>query len=290
VENTNKKKIAVALHPRAQLGLGDIFIAIYRKNGWFSKLKAMSNDYKIYLLVCCHNSHSFGLFKYFDYLEPVRVGWNGNHPNYKRIAENIGARFVGDAFVYESRHEIEDPTMQLSPEEQDTYNEISKNGIILIHPFAGEKQRIPIKPQRYTRLIRGIREHTDGNIVVVGGSFRRNKRKQSIPAVDVKEDFTTNISPNVFNLVNKTTPRLAAKLTEKANFFFGTWSAYCCIAWEKKIPIAMFVGPDAYKEFMGRRKNSYFWHKEILPVDAKTQTEDKAFSDGINFFKKVTRS
>lgn len=283
----NKTKIIVPLHPRAQLGLGDVFVAIYRKSGWFSKLKPMSNDFHIYLIVCSHNQHTFELFKYFDYIEPVKAKWQGQTPNYKAIAKSLGAKLVNSEFIYESRHEIEDATMHLSEEEQKIYEEIAKKNIILVHPFAGEQTRIPIPPKRYTKLIQDIKTHTDDNIVIVGGSFTRNRRKTNIPRRKVEENFSISGLQNVFNLVNKTTPRLAAKLTENARFFFGTWSAYCCIAWEKKIPIAMFTGPTAYKEFMGRRRNSYFWHKDILPIDAKTQTEEKAFAQSIEFFNKI---
>ena len=129
----NKKQLAVPMHPLLQYGLGDVFRTMYRKNGWFGKLKDASGDYDITVLLCSHNQYTGQVFKFFDYLNVLNVPWPHRTPNFRTVARQNGLRFIKQEDF--GGYTFKDVSMELGPQEQKQYDKITKKPVIVIHPF-----------------------------------------------------------------------------------------------------------------------------------------------------------
>jgi hypothetical protein len=286
----NKKQLAVPMHPLLQYGLGDVFRTMYRKNGWFGKLKDASSDYDITVLLCSHNQYTGQVFKFFDYLNVLNVPWPHRTPNFKGVARKNGLRFVNQKDFGGYTHK--DVTMNLGPQEQKQYDKITKKPVIVIHPFAGDPRRMPLNPNKFGSIINNLKSITDSNIVVVGGTYVRGKRLRAVQHKKMKENIVIPEGKGVYNLVGKTTPRLPAKLVENAQCFIGNWSAYCCVAWEKRVPVVMTAGPGSYNTFM--RKDikptwRYRWHEKCTAVQVRNKHIAKVRQEIATAYLKVTK-
>jgi hypothetical protein len=285
-----KKQLAVPMHPLLQYGLGDVFRTMYRRNGWFGRLRDASNDYDITILLCSHNQYTGQVFKFFDYLKVLNVPWPHRTPNFKQIARKSGFRFVKEQDF--GGYTYKNVSMELGPQEKKQYEKLTKKPVIVVHPFAGDPNRMPLAPTKFINIIKNLKDNTDSNIAIVGGTYTRGKRLKTIRHRKIKEQLIIPDIKGVYNLVNKTTPRLPAKLVENAECFIGNWSAYCCVAWEKRVPVVMTAGPGAYNTFM--RKNikpewHYRWHDRCTAVQVRNKHLSKVRQEIMRAYLKVTK-
>jgi len=277
-----KEKIAIPIHKNLQYGLGDVFRTIYRHKGWFSRLKAASKDYDITIFICSHNQYTCQVFAHMDYITVINTPWTGKHPHYTELARRNDCSLVRPKFF--NNYASEPVEVELNKREQNKYDAITKKPVLIIHPFAGDASRMPIKSNQYHKLVRFLRARTDSNIVILGGTYTRNKRLKTIPRKKMHEVFPNIDVPGVYNLVGKISTRLSAKLTETAEYFIGNWSAYACIAWERQVPMIMFSGPNGHKEFMRRRSNMYKWNTECHSINAKGKNHIMCFTNAANSY------
>jgi len=279
--------IAIRIHNTLQYGLGDIFRTWLQSDSWCSALKDLSRYKEIHLLVCSHNDNAINFFDYVPYLTAHNIIWKGVTPDYENITKKMGIPLMSlkDQGALTQNYKLEPTEIYLGPEEEEEqFKEITSTEYIIIHPFAGDKQRMPIEPDKYNSLINKISVQKDIKIVVIGGSFKRNLRQKTISGHYVKEDFNCT-KRNVVNLVNKTSIRLAAKLVANAKCFMGNWSAYLCVAWERKIPAIVFFGLQG-RNLPHNKTFSRRWHDKCYAIDAFKVKPEEAFTKAVQLYGK----
>ena len=287
---TAKQQVAIAMHPVLQYGLGDVFRTMYRKGGWFGKLKDASNTCDITILLCSHNQFTGQIFKYFDYLNVLNVPWPHRTPDFRGIATRHNCTYVKQGFF--KKYQFSEVKMELNKEEQKEFDNITKKPVIVVHPFAGSPSRMPLAVNKFNNIIHNLRQATDSNIVIVGGTYVRGKRLKAIKHRKVREQLKLPNIKGVWNLVNRTTPRLPAKLVEHAQCFIGNWSAYSCVAWEKRTPVVLLTGPGAYNQFSKKNRSkdwSYRWHDKCIAVQVRNKPILKVKDEVIQAYLKVTK-
>jgi ADP-heptose:LPS heptosyltransferase len=233
-------------------------------------------------MVCSHNDGIKSFFSRDPYVKIHRVKWRGKTPNYKRIAENIGVSFITE----EERDRLPESfkcyknDVYLSGEEEELFQEISADPYIVLHPFAGEKKRIRIQPDAYKYLVDKLIDQYDMKVVVVGGTYKRDRRLKNIPSTIVHEVFKYE-REGLVNLVNKSSLRLPTKLTINAQAFAGAHSAFMCAAWERRIPTVAFVKEQQAKRFVCKPRFDGRWHKDCHAVIEHNPI--KAFGEALDF-------
>jgi len=282
-----REKIAVAMHHCLQYGLGDVFRTIYRDQGWFGRLDAATKDYDITVFICSHNQFTKEVFKYSSNLNVIHLPWQKKHPNYRDLARQKDCRLVKPEFF--GPYQYQNVDIKIDNRELNRFNSIMQKPVILIHPFAGDPSRMPIPTRNFPKLLQMLRQKTKSNIVIVGGSYKRGHRLESIKPRNIKEHFVMPSIPSVYNLVNQATPRLCAKLTEAAECFIGDWSAYACVAWERQVPMIMFTGPCGYEEFMRRRSNRFQWNEKCIAINARDKDFNISFQCAVNNYVKFMK-
>lgn len=280
-------KIAVPYHYTLQYGLGDIIREWLRVGSWTNILEPLSKNVEVNLMVCSHNQFSIEFFKYVPFINSHNLKWIDKTPNYREFSESINARFI----TREERSNLANMAKNkqldifLSPEEDKVFSDLTKNKYVIIHPFAGEENRMPIPPERYIELVDLIIDNGKHNVIVVGGSFKRNQRFKTIKAFNVIEKFDYQ-RDGLINLVNKTSPRLAAKLTINASCFFGNWSVYLCAAWERKIPSIVFLKKKHCEKLTKRQGFKSRWHNKCFAINSSDLQPKNAFDKAISIYRR----
>jgi len=156
-----------------------------------------------------------------------------------------------------------------SKEDQIEINNITKEGsFILVHPFAGEKYRMPIEIENYNNLINRLVDEFNCNLVVVGATHKRETARIQ----NIQEDFKSN-NKKVFNLVNKSNMRISAKLTQLAKANVVTHSVMFCAASHGLVPTLIVSN---FMNHVRQRINVSYINKEkvdILPINKKPLTQ-----------------
>jgi len=278
---TKKQPIAIPFHHRLQYGFGDIVRTWLMPDSWCGVLENLSKEKKIHLLVCCHNGNAIQFFKYTPYIIPHWIIWKGHSPPYQQIARRIPAKLMTQeeraSICKKYRYKTTD--IHLSPAENEIFHQITAEPYVVVHPFAGGKNRMPIDPKHYRILIDMLIEQTGQKVVVIGGSFQRHKRFKTIPGRDINEEFDYE-RPGLTNLVNKTTLRLPTKLVIASRCFFGNWSAFLCAAWERKIPAIVFFGEQG-KNIPNNKNFKRRWHNKCFAIKANSAPPKKIFANAV---------
>jgi ADP-heptose:LPS heptosyltransferase len=283
------EKLAIRICLKNQCGLGDLLRKYHRKGHLIGRLKAFKEqnpETKIKLLISCHNPQGRELFKFMPWIENVeKVPWSG------KAIGNIPPKIKGWSIdtprirTKIKQCKYEKPDIFLSKADELVVNKIRNRGpFVVLHPFAGQANRMPIPPNRYTKLVDDIVNRLKMNVVVVGGTHTRGARLRKIKPITRVEKFPYKRT-GLFNLVNNTNVRIVSQLVRDSYGFMGNWSCYACIAWEEKKPAALFVRKGGRnilysKGFKGR------WHDKCLALLADDSSlYDKAMIKAVNFFK-----
>jgi len=182
---------------------------------------------------------------------------------YKEVDEDTRARGYIDPEGYihieqseykYTRFAPEDETLFLSKEDTVAVNSIREklNKYIVIHPFAGAKERVVFDNKKYTKLIDYIIDDLGYDVIVVGKSNE-----------NLKEDFRYN-RKRLLNLVNKVSLSVSIKLTLDADAFIGTHSCMILAAWYSRIPSVCLVPPhhdrgQTWEKFFADELNPTVW-------------------------------
>jgi len=217
-------------------GLGDHLLGYFSPHsfpfgfGYLQELKTKIPEAKIKLI--CHPVQKEAS-RFFE-LDP-RIDSIDIHPWISPLKIKECKNIKEEAKKYKSLEEFgkrnnlkKQPNIDvfLSKKEQETIDRIQQEGrYIVIHPFAGGKNRIFFSPENYIPFIDMVVEEKDLNVVIVGGSHAKIRNSQNPKFFEEKFSYQRK---RLFNLVGKTTGRAAVKLTRAAEFLLASNSAFFC--------------------------------------------------------------
>jgi ADP-heptose:LPS heptosyltransferase len=236
-------------------GVGDIIRNhLTKKRGWgyIEALKKKYPNIELRVFITCCNPQGMEFVKYNPYIDLLEQHpWTHPHmPWPKEVELTRGYRpieKVAKELLPGMKPII--PPVYLSEEDKKVVQEIKSQGkYVFIHPYSGESFRVVFPPKEYPALIDRLIDDLDYNVVIVGGSYLREKPGRSWSK---KEEFKYERS-GLFNLVNKSNVRVCAKLARDAYGWIGTFSCYARSGWHGNTRTVMFFpkippqpnGPD----------------------------------------------
>jgi len=242
-------------------GLGDVFWTYFGgHNGW-NKLELVKQKFpkcEIKVLSSTHNPQTKELLKYHPNINKFEeYGWTLNG---KPIWEQHKQDYT--PLKEEILIKTKPNKIYLNEEDNTQIKEITSKGpFILIHPFAGERQRLSLYSKEWIPIIEALLKNTNFNIVIIGGNYTRINRKRHIS----KSEELNYSSNRVFNLINKTNARICSFLVNKQDSFIGTWSAYACLSWIYNKPNTIIL-PKKQNKILREKKQGKGkrWHQKNI--------------------------
>jgi ADP-heptose:LPS heptosyltransferase len=266
-------------------GLGDVFwYYLDGHNGW-DRLEALKEKYpdsKVKVFSSTHNPQVEELLKYNPHIYKVKeYGWvlDGNSLWRRHKKKYTKVKTLKNLEKRKNK-------VYLSDKDNEQINKIiSKGPFILIHPFAGERQRMCLEANDFIPIIDSLITKTKLNIVVLGGTYTRKNKNSSY---QMRESFLYE-REGLINLVNKTNARVGAVLASKQHSFVGCWSAYSCASWIYNKPSTIIVPKNWARIFRKNKQaeggrwankevnivsiNGDLFHKNIKEIDLSQITK-----------------
>lgn len=219
-------------------GLGDCIWSYLTSEEWRKLLSVKS---RINLHVTCYvhslNDQAIDLVKFNPHVNQIVV-----EPYMVAVSRDIPSlKYLVDLQEYK---EIPMP-IYINSEESLMLEKVKSHGeYIVIHPFAGEEERVwksYLSQVVYEVVKRNL------NVVIIGGnSIRKN---HEVITENVEEEF-----PQTFNFVNKISVRLCCELIRNCKYFIGSHSCYLTAAWGNSIP-SMCITNDCLMGYMIPHEN-----------------------------------
>lgn len=212
-------------------GLGDVFYVYLRgENGWgyLRSLKEKFPFINVRALCSTHNPQTIEFIKHNPYIDEYKeFGWvNDAKPLWEKNSN--GAVRLDRQHKLLKTIKFERPKVYLTKEDKTVTEKIISAGrFILMHPFAGENNRIAMPIDEWKELIDQIIDKLSLNVVVIGSSYKRTNIKHK---EDKQEEFDYT-RDGLFNLVGNSNARICIKLAKEQQQFVGNWSAYSCASW-----------------------------------------------------------
>jgi ADP-heptose:LPS heptosyltransferase len=217
-------------------GLGDI-IKHYIRNehgwGYLEPLKKAYPDIEIKVMLTCINPQIEEFIKYNPHIDTIE-SYLWTHParsGVRRCIEEHKGDYVSLLEATSLLETVESikPKIYLNADDQETISSVTSQGkYIFVHPFSGEIKRMAFPVEQYPRIIDKLIDRLGYNVVVVGGSYKKNWIRDE--TMDESFDYERE---GLFNLVNRTNARVATILAQKAQGFVGTWSCYIIPSYQR---------------------------------------------------------
>lgn len=219
-------------------GLGDCIWGYFTSEEWKKLLSVkLKNNLHVTCYVHSLNDQAIDLVKLNPHVnqivvEPYMVPVSRDVPSLKHV------------FDLQQYDEIPMP-IYLTLEENLILEKVKSHGeYIVIHPFAGEEERV--WKSYVSQVVHSIVKR-NFNVVIVGGNSIR-KNYESITE-NIEEEF-----PRTFNFVNNISVRLCCELIRNCKYFIGSHSCYLTAAWGHSIP-AMCITNDCLMGYMIPHEN-----------------------------------
>jgi hypothetical protein len=147
-----------------------------------------------------------------------------------------GYTYVAYLFDY-NNYESSKPTIYTTKDELNYFNSIISDRNVVIHPFAGCKERTMLDINNYKIIIDRLIDN-GYTPIVVGGSYKLNtaRGEQHDESFDYNRD-------GLINLVNIASSRLSVLLVMNSCGFIGAHSAMILPAWYRKIRSICILPP-----------------------------------------------
>jgi len=169
---------------------------------------------------------------------------------------------------------IRKPNKKIYTNQEDdrSIEEITNKGpFILLHPFAGEKIRIPFSDKTYPELIDKINNKLNCNVVMVGSSHYRgvHKGKEIVEKCSYESD-------RFINLINNTNLRVSAKLIQLAKAIVITHSVMFPISAHGDTPGVVIIKDKRWEKFAVEKIRNAFVKKDkmtTLVIEGMTERQ-----------------
>lgn len=264
-------------------GLGDHLLAYFTGRqirrgvcggfGFLSQLKEEQPEARVQLIMHPVQQAASDFFRYHPLIAShTMLPWrNPCHvcPNEKTESHNDSIKL--DVYGAVQRWQRKpDSTVYMSKIDHDAVRKVVDRGpFVVIHPFAGQKNRMPIPIKQYPEIIRNIANDFNCNIVVVGATHDRTATKTQ----GIEEKFKY-AGDNIINLVNQTNIRVATRLMQLSIAAITTHSAMFCVAASGDIPIVVTARGKNLARFARQRINASFRDNSKSTVVATSDEVD----------------
>jgi len=199
---------------------------------WFRRLedfKRYHRDASIIVKAKCHNFAVKEFFEYHPCIERVDlIEYSNDDPEwymreydgYKNIHLLNDDNFDNNSYL-EYIPSYPKVYMNYSEEQEKRFIDfITASNYIVLHPFAGAKNREVLDQDQYDKLIDELVKF-GYNVVIVGGSYKRNMVNNKSLKLEI---YDRDDDEYVVNLVNRATVRFAVNLVLFSKGFIGTHS------------------------------------------------------------------
>ncbi len=229
-------------------GLGDLIREYLEGEKYWGYLEGIKEKYpgiKIKAILCIHNPQAKEFLKYHPCLDSTeQYPWqvDGTPVFFTHSDEHVFIKSVPGLF---EGLKYRKPPIYLDKKEEIQVETIKNAGkYIVIHPFAGLKDRIVFPIEGYPALIDGIID-TGYNVVVIGGSYTRINRDGQ----EEVNEFLEYTRKGLYNLVGNSNARVATRLIQGASGFIGTHSCYILVASIEMIKSVLVV-PEKLRVYL----------------------------------------
>lgn len=275
-------------------GLGDAYKGYWGWRFW-GKLRGFKEKYpdsNIKAIICSHNPETAKFFRTNPYVDIVEsYPAVARSPSSKKSPKDIimdkygkDYTFVGDCNDLFRDISYEKPQVYLANkvEEQLIDNFKNKdNGYFVVHPFAGGVIRNLPRLETYKKIIDKVTQRLGRNVVVLGGSYKRETEKEIRHAT---EEFDHK-NPMMYNLVNKVNARTAAALCRNADGFIGTWSCFLCAILDTDVRATTYIPDHAPALISGGTYRNLKSHVKAFIIPRKTYKEPTVVGDTLAWFQ-----
>lgn len=223
-------------------GVGDVLrCQLQGKKGWgyIEPLKEKYPEVFIRAIITSCNPQAFELIKHHPFIdEKIKLQWKHPHqkwPDRHKYAEDLGfVRLTCDTGreLFPGLKKAPIPPLYLSDKDQGVVKEIQATGdYVFVHPFSGVPWRIGLLSGQYPVLIDRLIDELGLNVVVVGGTYKKDYPKGHAQSQQLIEEVFEYERDGLFNLVNKSNVRVCAQLARDSKYAITTWSCYARSAW-----------------------------------------------------------
>jgi ADP-heptose:LPS heptosyltransferase len=212
-------------------GLGDVMMDYSTGKAGWGYLKALKERWPrthTKVMLTSTNAQAKEFVRHNPHIDRIeQYNWQNPHKPWLQLEEKAAGYTSLAAFgesLKGTQNELKFTTQPIytSPQDNQVVGDIVKQGkYILIHPFAGSRERITLTPEDYYTVVDRLVDELSLNVVVVGGTYR-----QITPQATLVEETFDYERSGLFNLVNKTNARVIFCLAQKCVGFIGTWSCY----------------------------------------------------------------
>ena len=262
-------------------GVGDIIKRYFwGHHGWnnLRYIKKQPNN-KVKLIVNSSNPAAFELFKYNPHIDNIVVSkWI--NPNTRQLppAEFIKGYAALSNIRPPVKEIIHDSTIYLSDKDKKELEDLKiENKNIVMHPFAGQTQRMHLTTNYFYELALKIIDRYNCQVIILGGDSRRATWGDF---VNIPESFQYR-HDRILNLVNKTNLRLSTIIARKSSYFIGTNSCFYCTRLGDKTPATVYINTQPqdylYNKELKHLRLAVREHIPIQVLSDKTLAEVKKF-------------
>lgn len=225
-------------------GLGDTIYNYLSPNfdtSYFASIKKYDHSCLTKVYVWSSNSQSAELLLHDPNIDHVE--FHAFNSNWYEITLSLSSGYR-TLTAEEKNYLINPPVIHLDQEESSIAKQIENNGpFVVIHPFAGTGEKSWSGNIDILNVI-NILKKCHFQIVLVGGSSIRHGENRFIEESISLED------EQVHNLINKYSSRLHAYLSNHANIFIGSVSAYSVAAAAGGVKSLLFGPEHSQKELL----------------------------------------
>lgn len=236
-------------------GLGDLIRNYFKhdpKWEFLESLKIAYPDSHVKVILVMHNPQGKEFFKYHPFVdETLWFPWevDGRPVAYANCDDHVEITTDSDIVALLRIK----PRLFLGEPDKTVVDSIASQGkYVVIHPFAGLGDFMPLVIEDYKPIIDALIDRNGLNVVAVGGSYIRTNAASPgagcMGGNDPKTEEFDYERPGLFNLVGKTNVREILGLIKKARGFLGTFSCYAHGAWVFDVP-SMTLIPEKHRLF-----------------------------------------
>jgi hypothetical protein len=266
-------------------GLGDHLLAYFTGRqirrgvdggfGFLPQLKKEQPESKIKLVLHPVQQSAVDFFKHHPHISSrVKLPWrNPCHKCPNEAQESSNAIRLESYGVKRGWKRNPESIVYTTASEKHEIDNIAKQGpFIVVHPFAGQQNRMPIPLKQYRIIVNEIINEFSCNVVVIGATHDRTATKTQ----SIKENFKYS-GPGIINLVNQASIRISTRLIQLSQATIANHSAMFCVAAGGDVPLVVTAHGKGLARFARQRiKVSFLDESKAIVMgttnNANTQT------------------
>jgi len=236
-------------------GMGDHYLGYFNPNckkyglGFIEQLKEEYPNSTVKLIAHPANPQGPEFFRYHPHIDEIETHpWVAGLGNCKNKEKEAKGYIELEEFGKEKEWAKRKNETIYTSEEDDKFLKtiLNKKPFVVLHPFASDKQRMPMQPRQFFPLVDSIIKDYGIKVIVLGGSYKRTRNRLD----QIKEEFPYE-REGLINLIGKTNSRTAAKIIHSSKVLIANHSGLWCAASIGGIKlIAMHRNPEYHSKWI----------------------------------------